>query len=599
MAEINKGLINMETNHSLTGVEANKLSVLYKLGIGLFGLGVLGIIELISTSILAKTKLSDTENFDAFIIGSFTLMLLGILFFTYSKSHFSFNSIYSKTANVTQKTGLGIGVIGFGILGLSWFGISLEPATLFLWLSLGLMAIGILTYTYGTYNGQTVGIKNNHVWFNSFSSRGALGWLAGVALTAFYIQIYWFSDSLEHLIRLFDPLSFLLRDSLADRWFVYGTIYTFVITFLGIKFIVKYRNNRYQIVRTISVIFFQMIFAYFLPFILEEFSTGGGYFGKDLKNVWPLNYGFIESYQLNAMAKEGVSGMYYFVWGILLFLVVTPFLTYLVGKRWYCSWVCGCGGLAETAGDSFRQLSSKTEVSWKLERWIMHSVMVFVLITTVASLWPYFSGKDYEIGLITITQEGYLIWTIVLCLVSSVALAFGARKYKKNVLLVGAIILVLIAGLVAYAYYSGNTKVFYFKSASIKKVYGFLVGAAFAGVIGVGFYPILGNRVWCRFGCPMAGYMGLFQRFKSRFRITTNGSQCISCGNCSTYCEQGIDVRAYAQKGENIVRSSCVGCGVCSDVCPRGVLKLENGPEEGRFDSNPLIISKDGVKLNM
>ncbi len=97
----------------------------------------------------------------------------------------------------------------------------------------------------------------------------------------------------------------------------------------------------------------------------------------------------------------------------------------------------------------------------------------------------------------------------------------------------------------------------------------------------------------------MAGYMGLFQRFKSRFRITTNGSQCISCGNCSTYCEQGIDVRAYAQKGENIVRSSCVGCGVCSDVCPRGVLKLENGPEEGRFDSNPLIISKDGVKLNM
>jgi polyferredoxin len=26
-------------------------------------------------------------------------------------------------------------------------------------------------------------------------------------------------------------------------------------------------------------------------------------------------------------------------------------------KRWYCSWVCGCGGLAETAGDSYRHLS--------------------------------------------------------------------------------------------------------------------------------------------------------------------------------------------------------------------------------------------------
>ena len=149
------------------------------------------------------------------------------------------------------------------------------------------------------------------------------------------------------------------------------------------------------------------------------------------------------------------------------------------------------------------------------------------------------------------------------------------------------------------AFLAGKSDLFLISSKSIKTAYGFFIGAAFSGVIGVGFYPVLGNRVWCRFGCPMAGYMGLFQRFKSRFRITTNGAQCISCGNCSTYCEQGIDVRAYAQKGENIVRSSCVGCGVCSSVCPRGVLKLENGPEEGRFDGNPLEITKDGVKLNM
>jgi ferredoxin len=51
----------------------------------------------------------------------------------------------------------------------------------------------------------------------------------------------------------------------------------------------------------------------------------------------------------------------------------------------------------------------------------------------------------------------------------------------------------------------------------------------------------------------------------------------------------GIDVRSYAQKGENIVRASCVGCGICAAVCPRGVLKLENSTSDNRFIPNGFI----------
>jgi polyferredoxin len=152
---------------------------------------------------------------------------------------------------------------------------------------------------------------------------------------------------------------------------------------------------------------------------------------------------------------------------------------------------------------------------------------------------------------------------------------------------------VLMTGLTLYAYFSGNESVLGIKTQTVQDIYGFLIGSIFAGVIGTGFYPIFGNRVWCRFGCPLAAYLGTVQRFKSRFRITTNGGQCISCGNCSTYCEQGIDVRAYAQKGENIIRASCVGCGICSAVCPRGVLKLENGPELGRFNTTEILLGND------
>jgi polyferredoxin len=205
-------------------------------------------------------------------------------------------------------------------------------------------------------------------------------------------------------------------------------------------------------------------------------------------------------------------------------------MVYFFGKRWYCSWVCGCGGLAETLGDPYRQLSDKSLKSWKFERWIVHSVLVFVIIMTAFTLYSYFLETEVVLGI---------------------------------------------------------------KTQTIQDIYGFLIGAIFAGVIGTGFYPIFGNRVWCRFGCPLAAYLGIVQRFKSRFRITTNGGQCISCGNCSTYCEQGIDVRAYAQKGENIVRASCVGCGICSAVCPRGVLKLENGPEKGRINPTEILLGNN------
>jgi hypothetical protein len=41
------------------------------------------------------------------------------------------------------------------------------------------------------------------------------------------------------------------------------------------------------------------------------------------------------------------------IFGIAL-ISSSPYSNLFYGKRWYCSWVCGCGGLAETAGDSFR-----------------------------------------------------------------------------------------------------------------------------------------------------------------------------------------------------------------------------------------------------
>ncbi len=277
--------------------------------------------------------------------------------------------------------------------------------------------------------------------------------------------------------------------------------------------------------------FFQTAFAFLIPEILVRLNKP--YF--DFKNIWPLDYDFFDAWHINMLQEAGGLGIFMLAWGLTLMIIGVPLFTYLYGKRWYCSWVCGCGGLAETLGDPYRQLSDKSLKAWKYERVIVHSVLVFAVIMTVGVLYTYFTGSD---------------------------------------------------------------RVFWLSTNDVRQTYGFMIGSIFAGVVGTGFYPLMGNRVWCRFGCPLAAYLGLVQRFKSRFRITTNGGQCISCGNCSTYCEMGIDVRWYAQRGQNIVRSSCVGCGVCSSVCPRGVLKLENNDEEGRF-GKPIEIGEEGFRVHV
>ena len=65
----------------------------------------------------------------------------------------------------------------------------------------------------------------------------------------------------------------------------------------------------------------------------------------------------------------------------------------------------------------------------------------------------------------------------------------------------------------------------------------------------------------------------------------------------------GIDVRHYAQRGQDVVRASCVGCGVCAAVCPRGVLRLENSAVDIDTRASELrtilISEKDGVTLGL
>lgn len=399
--------------------------------------------------------------------------------------------------------------IGFIICGLAAAGVFSSQPSLGAILFFVTFTSALICDISGNILRKSSALQNNQVMQNSLTSKGLSAWALGVILTLFYVVLYWYGAYLKNFSAIFNDLSYFLRGKPADQWFLYGTLYTFAVLLMGVRAICKYRHSRYQIIRTSVIMIAQLFLAYLIPAFLQLMQQPEYYFSY----FWPLKPEYLYPWKLNQLwSKPGAIAHFMAWWGIGMSLIGVPLLTYYFGKRWYCSWVCGCGGLANTAGDQFRHLSNKSLRAWQWERYTIHIVLVLIIGLT-GLLWvnSYFQG--------------------------------GVLKQI---------------------------------SQTYSKAYGFFIGALFSGVIGVGFYPIFGTRLWCRFGCPQAAILGLLQKFFSRFRITVNGGQCISCGNCSTYCEMGIDVKWYAQRGQDFARASCVGCGMCANVCPRGVLKLEN-----------------------
>ncbi len=332
-----------------------------------------------------------------------------------------------------------------------------------------------------------------HSLLHDVKNRGISAWLLAAILTGFYLVLY-FTEWLAVPARMI---------GLESKWTLYGLLYTLAVTAGGVHVIRKYRHNRYQVIRTCVVIFVQSVFAFSIPQMLKFLHQPEYYFSY----FWPLKMDYLTPSYIFSLPLP------YILYSFLGSALLVPLLGALFGKRWYCSWICGCGGLANTFGEPWRHLSDKSNASWRIERVTVHAVLGASLLLTAMLFISWGAGK---------TNPAIVQWT-----------------------------------------------------AGFQSFYGLMVSSMLAGVVGVGLYPLGGTRVWCRFFCPMAALLGLVQKV-GRYRIAVKENMCISCGMCSKYCEMGIDVRSYAQANESFTRASCVGCGLCAEVCPRGVLRLEN-----------------------
>ncbi|MBD3161918.1 MAG: 4Fe-4S dicluster domain-containing protein, partial [Candidatus Latescibacteria bacterium] len=285
------------------------------------------------------------------------------------------------------------------------------------------------------------------------------------------------------------------------HWWVWFTLlYSLAVLVFGIRAMRKYWYSKFQRWKYASVIFFQCFLLcifpiWIVPIFAPEWYAKAGY-AFHLVLAWPLT--------IQAIPAPWQAGHTFpFVYALVLTFLIIPVAVYFVGSR-YCSWVCGCGCLAETLGDDVRHLSPRGPKSIRFERVAGRTVLVIATAVTVATM---FFGN----------------WALA---------SEGMAQY------------------------------------------GLWVDTMLAGALGVGLYWFMGNRVWCRFFCPLRMFMNLLGKVASRFKIVPSRDKCIACGQCSRECQMGIPVMDFAKKGESVTlrNSSCIGCGICVDVCPVDVL---------------------------
>lgn len=208
-------------------------------------------------------------------------------------------------------------------------------------------------------------------------------------------------------------------------------------------------------------------------------------------------------------------------WGLAAYVfILIPVAVWFFGKR-YCSWFCACGNLAETVG----------VLPWGA-RWVrLHT------------------PRGHVAGRLEIIQSVALIFALFF---GFMLLLDGAHLFSAPTLL-----------------------------ASVRATQDLVVDFLFGSIIGVGAYPILGTRIWCRYGCPLAKGMQLVGRFtRSRFAVVPN-QKCKGLGLCSQACPMGIDVASYAHRDKRPIEvafglnsTPCIGCGGCIEVCPVDALSF-------------------------
>ena len=354
-------------------------------------------------------------------------------------------------------------------------------------------------------------------------------WKSGGRMWGLWQENNWFPFNLPDIFNSWgasfamavgDPSTLMgtLAISAPKPSFWYTLAYSLLVVIFGMRRI-RRRKTPYITAQTLTLMAVQVFPLFLLPeiilpllhhnallpaaiadplFPLANYDHGREFWrAYGLILAWPLNvYNIFTSEPL--WAWIGI--------GIVQTFVIIPIGIYYWGKGFYCGWICSCGALAETLGDTQRH---------KMPH---------------GPFWNRFN----------MVGQGILV------------IAFA----------------LLIVRIIGWVMPDGNWAASMFQG--LLDQYKWIIDVFLAGIIGYGVYFWYSGRFWCRFLCPLAALMHVYARFSrfriladkkkciscnvctsvchqgidimnfANKGVPMNDPECVRCSACVQSCPTGV-----------------------------------------------------------
>ena len=263
-------------------------------------------------------------------------------------------------------------------------------------------------------------------------------WKSGGALSALFYRQGWWPTSLTTTFAdaVANPQTFLgtLVISAAGPAFWYTLAYSIIVIVFGIKRI-RRRGTPYVTAQTWTLMAVQVLPLFLLPEIILPWLHHNGIFwqaGSDAlfpvvdyghgREFWRA-YGFILAWPLNVYNVFTDRPLPW--WLVIAFIqtfVLIPLIIYHWGKGAYCGWICSCGALAETLGDTQRHKMVHGR-RWNRANMFGQVILAVAFLVLAVRIWGWIDPNPIAERVFAVSKDKYK-WVVDVTLAGVIGYGF-------------------------------------------------------------------------------------------------------------------------------------------------------------------------------